>query len=220
MVFSSSEIVLISPFRRIFLQDIKYLVCSLFLSALWMCHTIAFLPPWFLMRKHLFNLLRLTFMKKAALLLLLSIFFLHLASDSLIIMYLIVNVIVVNTTVFILLEILELLECVDFGLLSNLERVWLLYLQEYFLPFSHFLLELLWYTCYYAWWCPTDLWGSVYFSSFLFFISFPQTGQFKLTFLQVCLLFPQLTQIFCWALLVNFSFELYFSTPEFLFGSI
>lgn len=82
-------------------------------------------------------------MKKAALLLRLSIFFLHLASDSLIIMCLIVNVVVVNTTVFILLEILELLECVDFGLLSNLERVWLLYLQEYFLPFSHFLLECL-----------------------------------------------------------------------------
>lgn len=44
--FNLAENVLISPFRRIFLLDKKYLVCIL--SVLWMYHTIVFLLPWFL----------------------------------------------------------------------------------------------------------------------------------------------------------------------------
>ena len=50
--------------------------------------------------KHLFTLLRLTFMKKVAPLLLFSIFFLHLAFNGLIITCLNVKVTVVNVTVY------------------------------------------------------------------------------------------------------------------------
>ena len=51
-------------------------------------------------------------------------------------------------------------------------------------------------------------------SSFLLFFR-----QFLSLYLQVCWVFLCTTQIYPWAPLMNFSFQFYFSTPEFLFGS-
>lgn len=56
--FSFSKNMLIFPFRKIFLPDLEFVVDSVFLV---ICHTIAFLPPWFLMGNQLFSLLRLSF---------------------------------------------------------------------------------------------------------------------------------------------------------------
>ena len=52
-------------------------------------------------------------------------------------------------------------------------------------------------------------------SSFLLFFR-----HFPLLYLQVCWVFLCTAQIYPWAPLMNFSFQFYFSTPEFLFGSL
>ena len=60
-------------------------------------------------------------------------------------------------------------------------------------------------------------WSSIHVthSSFLLFFR-----QFPSLYLQVCWVFLCTAQIYPWAPLMNFSFQFYFSTPEFLFGSL
>lgn len=62
----------------------------------------------------------------------------------------------------------ELLWMSRFSSFNKLGKSLLLCLQEFFLPLSHFLLEIPWCMCCYSWWCPTDIWNSIFLHIFSF----------------------------------------------------
>ena len=197
-------------------MTVKFLVSSLFLSALWIYHPTSLQVS---DKKSAVDLIQHLLYTMSCFSLIAFKVLLFFSFDSLFIMCLDIDI-----SEFILLGFHWAWICRLMLFKSNLEGFWSLFLQIFFLPLSLALLSFcfifitLLCICWSTWWCCTCLSGSVYFSSF-FSLSVHQPGWIQLIDLQIFGFFLPPVQICSWASPVNFSFQYILCSLEFLFSS-